>query len=201
MNYALPLTRTISLSLVLLSLAACSKSESLVGGNSAALVVRGSANQPSIKILSSPTHDPDADLFNEQGYQEATDRFIQMDVLRRLGKAQLSELLGEKVESKDALMLGIGLPQAIEKSTARLKGEFPADYHLLEAYAAGVNRFLKEMPQAHPETMNLYHQITQDGNYQPVPWDPSDSIAILKNVSFYLSSHLQDKLTLGTVAL
>src|SRR5450631_1403104 len=57
-------------------------------------VVRDPLNQPSITVRKAPAGQADLALVEAQGYNEAADRFHQMDILRRSSTGRLAEVFG-----------------------------------------------------------------------------------------------------------
>ena len=84
------------------------------------------------------------DLFFAQGYVTAQDRLWQMDIMRRFGGGELSEILGEDLLKVDREQRILGLRAAAIKS---LQTASPRDRSFFEAYARGVNAYIG--PQAH----------------------------------------------------
>ncbi len=186
----------LALSLVL----ACAKDpRSLQEGEPTVLVERTPYNEVKIQVQVAPPGTADWWLVYHQGYEQAKDRFIQMDVARRLGKGSLAEVFGEKAVASDRRSIAVGLQDGVLTKTAYVQEKHPEAYHLLEGFAAGVNRFIDEMPTAAPAMLKNYRQITGDASYVPAKWEPSDSVSVGQNMSFYLSTSLQDKLLLGQV--
>jgi penicillin amidase len=108
------------------------------------------------------------DLEQAQGYVMAQDRLWQMDLLRRVARGQLSEILGPATLSidKDFRMLGIG--RAAERDVTLMDTE---SRKLMEAYARGVNKFIEQ----HHDSLPLEFSLLR---YKPRPWQPSDALAI-----------------------
>jgi penicillin amidase len=79
------------------------------------------------------------DLFFAQGYVTAQDRLWQMDVMRRFGAGELSEILGEGTLKVDREQRILGLRAAAKKSLAMAS---PRDRSYFDAYARGVNAFI-----------------------------------------------------------
>src|SRR6202030_3173606 len=76
------------------------------------------------------------DLFFAQGYVTAQDRLWQMDIMRRFGSGELSEILGEDLLKVDREQRILGLRATAIKS---LQTASPRDRSFFEAYARGVN--------------------------------------------------------------
>jgi penicillin G amidase len=180
-----------------LLVAACSKDPHALD-----VVVRKAAfNQGQIQIRSAPPGTADRWLAFHQGYLQAQDRFLQMDLQRRVGRGRLAEIFGEKAVESDRKAVGVGLAHAVLLKTEYLRNAFPEEHELLVAFSEGVNKFLSEMPTLAHDQLKNYRQITGDARYLPAPWEPADSVAVAQNVSFYLSSNLQQKLMMGQISV
>jgi penicillin amidase len=119
------------------------------------------------------------DLFFAQGYVTAQDRLWQMDVMRRFGAGELSEILGEDTLKIDREQRVLGLRAAANKG---LQTASPRDRSYFEAYARGVNAFI----ETHENSVPIEFRILK---YRPKPWQPEDSIVIansmVKDLNFY----------------
>ncbi len=145
-----------------------------VNGLSAAVkVTRDSHGVPAIEAA---TLD---DLFFAQGYVTAQDRLWQMDVMRRFGSGELSEILGEDTLKIDREQRILGLRAAARKS---LQMASTCDRSYFEAYARGVNAFI----ESHGNGLPLEFRILK---YRPKPWQAEDSIVIanqmVKDLNYY----------------
>jgi penicillin amidase len=119
------------------------------------------------------------DLFLAQGYVTAQDRLWQMDVMRRFGAGELSEILGEDTLKIDREQRILGLRAAAGKS---LQMASPRDRSYFDAYARGVNAFI----ETHGQSLPIEFRILK---YRPKPWQPEDSIVIanqmVKDLNYY----------------
>src|SRR5882762_496040 len=108
------------------------------------------------------------DLEEAQGYVMAQDRLWQMDLLRRVARGQLSEILGPATLSidKDFRMLSLG--RAAERDATLFD---PESRKVMEAYARGVNQFITQKKKNLPLEFSLL-------GYEPAPWQPSDTLAV-----------------------
>ena len=79
------------------------------------------------------------DLFFAQGYVTAQDRLWQMDMMRRFGSGELSEILGEETLKLDREQRILGLRAAAKKS---IEMATPREHAFFEAYARGVNAYI-----------------------------------------------------------
>jgi penicillin amidase len=108
------------------------------------------------------------DLEEAQGYVMAQDRLWQMDLLRRVALGQLSEILGSATLSIDKDFRTLGFSRAAARDVAQMDAE---SRKLMEAYARGVNAFIEEHQDRLPVEFTLLR-------YKPLPWQPSDTLAI-----------------------
>ncbi len=108
------------------------------------------------------------DLVAAQGYVLAQDRLWQMDILRRVAAGELSEIFGPQTLELDHQYRTLGLHVAAEREAGTLDPESRA---MLEAYAAGVNRYIAERRGKLPWEFTALR-------YQPRPWRPADSLLV-----------------------
>ncbi|PKR78443.1 penicillin acylase family protein [Halalkalibacillus sediminis] len=139
-------------------------------------VIRDDSGVPHISAES------DEDLFFAQGFVTAQDRLFQMEMARRQASGRLSEVAGEAALNSDKYFRTLGLRRAAEKSAELYDEESMA---ALEAYAAGVNAFIKEAEKedAYPGEFFLM------GLDEMEEWTPVDSLTIGKYMAFDLGGH------------
>jgi acyl-homoserine lactone acylase PvdQ len=125
-----------------------------------------------------------ADLLFAQGYLTAAERMWQMDMMRRLAKGELAEVLGADAVPADRLFRTLGLAQAARETLAALEPEYQ---EMLAAYAAGVNAYQAEAHGRPP----LEYLIAR---FDPAPWRPEDSLAIAEHMAWMLSFNLREEL-------
>jgi acyl-homoserine lactone acylase PvdQ len=170
-------------------------------------IERNAYNEPILRVTDAKTPQEGlAKLIEGQGYVFAKDRFVQMDILRRTSQGKLAELFGEVKKDnndktayeRDVEVISVGLPLAVSRTIEKIKFEHPDTYKALQDYSRGVNKFIAEIANnEHPELMRIYADITGDPRYVPTLWTPNDSAAVAIGISFYLSSSLYEKLSLG----
>jgi penicillin G amidase len=139
------------------------------------------------------------DLLALQGYVHAGHRLFQMELMRRLARGQLSELLGRRPISLatspvylegfttvdlDTLMRGVAIEEAAERSREQATPEFRA---LMASYAEGVNEHLR---RGRRELELLLLRST------PEPWSERDPFLLYKAFAFELCVSWVSKLTL-----
>src|SRR5271169_2569816 len=134
-----------------------------IGGLSAPVTVtRDNHGVPTIEAASLE------DLFFAQGYVTAQDRLWQMDIIRRVGSGELSEILGEDTLKFDREQRILGLRATAKKS---LEMANPRDRSFFEAYARGVNAYIGTHGNHLPIEFRILHNA-------PKPWLVEDSLVI-----------------------
>ncbi len=145
-----------------------------VSGLSARVTVtRDSHGVPTIEAASLE------DLFFAQGYVTTQDRLWQMDVMRRFGSGELSEILGEALLKVDREQRILGLRAAARKS---LQTANPRDLSFFEAYARGVNAYIAMRANKLPIEFRIL-------GYAPKPWLVEDSLVIANEMVKDLNYH------------
>ncbi|MCM2561172.1 penicillin acylase family protein [Lutimaribacter sp. EGI FJ00015] len=152
-------------------------------------IVRDNANVPHVLGQSDP------DVFFGLGYAHAQDRLWQMVVLRRTAQGRLSEVFGLRTVEIDKLMRRLDIQGAARDSVA---AQDPETLAALEAYAAGINARLGEINEralgrGAPE-MFLFNPAI-------APWQPADSIALLKLMALRMSGQLEAEVRRARVSL
>jgi penicillin G amidase len=108
------------------------------------------------------------DMAEAQGYVMAQDRLWQMDLLRRVARGQLSEILGPVTVKVDKEFRILNFGRAAQRDYEQMD---PERRKLMEAYARGVNEFIRQHASKLPMEFTLLR-------YQPTPWQPTDSLVI-----------------------
>lgn len=108
------------------------------------------------------------DLVEAQGYVMAQDRLWQMDLLRRIARGRLAEIVGPMVLPLDRQFRTLGFGRAADRDISLLDAE---ERRVYESYARGVNRFIEDHQNRLPLEFSLL-------KYKPEPWQPSDSAVI-----------------------
>ncbi len=131
----------------------------------------------------------DRDLFYAAGYQMATDRLFQMDLMRRRAFGRGAEVLGEVKVDEDKLSRLFNFKRWGTLDAARFLKDSPADYALFSAWVAGVNARIDEIKagsQPLPYGFGL-----NEANFEPERWDNVDPFIIAKMISFGNSNTLE----------
>jgi len=152
-------------------------------------IIRNNSNVPHI------FGQQDEDVFFGLGYAHAQDRLWQMTILRRTAQGRLSEVFGARTLQTDTVLRRFDLYRLSRASVAVQDDRTRA---ALEAYSAGVNARLAEINEdalgrGAPEMFIFSNPIA--------PWQPADSIAIVKLMGVQLSSHLQREVLTARVSL
>ncbi|MEP5374405.1 MAG: penicillin acylase family protein, partial [Hyphomicrobiales bacterium] len=137
----------------------------------------------------------DKDVFFGLGFAHAQDRLWQMTMLRRTAQGRLSELFGPRTVNIDSLMRRLDIYPLSVKS---VDAQDPETLAALDAYSAGVNAWLNTVNQealgrGAPELFLFSNEIA--------PWQPADSIAVMKLMSLQLSGHLEEEIIRARASL
>jgi penicillin amidase len=118
------------------------------------------------------------DLFFAQGYVTAQDRLWQMDINRRYGRGELSEILGARTLKLDRLHRYLQIRESAERGIAVLPEE---TRHQLEQYAKGVNALIASQRSHLPIEFRVL-------GYEPREWTVADSLVIGLNIAESLNT-------------
>jgi penicillin amidase len=119
----------------------------------------------------------EADLFRAMGYVHAQDRLWQMELLRRVADGRLAEVLGPQLVSTDEFLRTVGMGRAAAQNERLLDAPTRA---LLQAYADGVNEWIRD----HPGPLPPEFQVLR---FTPQPWTVRNSLAIGKVMAWDLA--------------
>ncbi|MEK0163425.1 MULTISPECIES: penicillin acylase family protein [unclassified Phaeobacter] len=155
-------------------------------------IVRDNANVPHIFGSYGAS---DEDVYFGLGYAHAQDRLWQMTTLRRTAMGRLSEIFGSRTVQVDTLIRRLDIYRLAQQSVA---AQTPETMTALRAYSAGVNARLQEINEdalgrGAPE-MFLF-------NVPMAPWQPADSIAVMKLMGLKLSGHMQEEILRARTSL
>lgn len=109
------------------------------------------------------------DAWFGQGFAAAQDRLWQMEYDRRRAVGRWSEAAGPAGLAADRMAVRLNLESAARADLAVMASDARA---MFEAYAAGVNAYLRSKPQLPPE-----YALT---GITPEPWEPWQSLAVFK---------------------
>ncbi len=108
------------------------------------------------------------DMYRALGYVHAQDRLFQMEMVRRLAKGELAEILGPKLLETDKLFRTLGIRQRAQEYVAKMDMNSPSSKALL-AYLDGINQY--QDGHRPPMEFDLLH-IPQR------PFTPMDTVAV-----------------------
>ena len=126
----------------------------------------------------------DAGAYFGAGYAAAEDRFYQMCLSRLFYRGRLAEVLGAGegglYVDRDRQARLFGWRRHGERVLEHLKAEEPEMHTLLVAYAAGVNRYLKDVAADPTRSLHPYFAGLPDviAPIAPEPWTPVDSLGV-----------------------
>ncbi|MEP1329824.1 penicillin acylase family protein [Pseudophaeobacter sp.] len=168
------------------------KEITLPGASAPVEIIRDNANVPHIFGSFGAS---DEDVYFGLGYAHAQDRLWQMAVMRRTAQGRLSEIFGNRTVETDTFIRRLDIYRLAQQS---LSAQRPEVLQALTAYSAGVNARLLEINEealgrGAPE-MFLF-------NMPIAPWQPADSIALLKLMALKLSGHLQEEVLRARTSL
>ncbi len=156
--------------------------------------------EASVEVLLDPQGVPhvragsERDLAMATGYVQARERFFEMDMIRRIARGRVAELVGEQpllgstTVEFDLAMRGWGIDESAEADAAAMDPETRA---LLEAYTAGVNA-------AAARHLPLEHRLL---GVTPEPWRPSDTFAVGRLTAWSVTHNWSQELSRLQLAL
>ena len=134
------------------------------------------------------------DLVLATGYMHGRDRFFEMDLLRRLARGRVAELLGEQkflwstTLDFDRAMRGWGFEAAAEHDARELAQDLR---QTMEAYASGVNAAIEQFTPVEYRLLGV----------EPQPWTPADSFALGRLNGWSVSHNWQQELSRFLLAI
>ncbi|WP_406059114.1 penicillin acylase family protein [Streptomyces sp. NBC_01077] len=134
--------------------------------------------------------DNETDLFRAQGYVQAQDRFYEMDVRRHVTAGRLSEMFGESQVETDSFLRTLGWRRVAQQEYDTVLS--PETKKYLQAYAEGVNAYLKDRDPA--DISVEYAALALTNDYAIEAWTPVDSVAWLKAMAWDLRGNMQDEI-------
>ncbi len=123
----------------------------------------------------------ETDLYRALGFLHAQDRLFQMEMLRRLARGELAEILGAKLLDTDRLFRTLELRHQADAMARRIDRDSPA-WRGLQAYLDGVNEFQDTRPL--PVEFELLR-------IQPQPFTPTDTLAVAGYLAYSFAAALR----------
>lgn len=118
------------------------------------------------------------DLYYAVGYVTAQERLWQMDVIRRATQGRISEIFGKDYVYDDLFLRCLDIPA---KSNRVIAGEDPAIISCMQAYADGVNNYIKDAGEKLPPEFKIL-------SYKPDPWTLENIANIIGYIGWDLAS-------------
>ncbi|WP_339515401.1 penicillin acylase family protein [Pseudomonas sp. RL_15y_Pfl2_60] len=87
----------------------------------------------------------EADMYRALGYVHAQDRLFQMELMRRLARGELAEVLGSKLVETDRLFRTLEIRQHADEYVQKMD-KSSASYKALQAYLDGINQYQDNNP-------------------------------------------------------
>src|SRR5688572_13129544 len=119
------------------------------------------------------------DSFFALGFCHGQDRAGQLEVLVRLGRGTVSELVGPKTLAVDRICRRVGFRRAADEQWPTLAEGGRA---ILSAYAAGINAGLAHGLPRRPHEFVVLRST-------PTPWEPQDVLAYTKLQCWFMASN------------
>jgi penicillin amidase len=123
----------------------------------------------------------EADLYRALGYLHAQDRLFQMELLRRLARGELAQILGPALLDTDKLFRILGLREHAEAEAAKLDPQSKPTQVLL-AYLDGINQF--QDTHSRPLEFELLGITAR-------PFTPADTMAVSGYLAYSFSAALR----------
>jgi len=134
----------------------------------------------------------DLDVLYASGYQQATDRLFQMELVRRRALGRQAEVLGPDFVGQDETSRLFDLSRWGAANVERLRSEDPDTYRLIVAWLAGVNARIGEVTAG---AAPLPYGFGPDElDVMPEPWTMQDHSAIAKLYMLGNSNSLEREL-------
>src|SRR6266498_529461 len=130
------------------------------------------------------------DLFFAEGYVHAQERFWQMDFYRHIGEGRTAEMFGKSSVDNDKFLTTLGWRETTAKEYESFS---PETKTILEAYAAGVNAYLKDHQG---DAVSLEYAILKllSPNYEIQPWTPLHTLAWARALAWDLRANMDEEI-------
>ncbi len=108
------------------------------------------------------------DMYRALGYVQAQDRLFQMEIMRRLARGELAEVLGPKLVDTDKLFRSLRIRERAASYVAELDHQSPS-WLALQAYLDGINQY--QATHARPVEFDVL-------GITPRPFTAEDTISV-----------------------
>ena len=137
--------------------------------------------------------------FYGAGYQMATDRLYQMEMLRRFALGRLSEVLGEKGLERDLQARIFNFGRWGREDAELMKTEDPERVTLINAWVKGINRRIAEVRSGDAPLPFGYGPGQWD--FLPEPWQEADPYIMLKAAAFGVGKTIEFEIAISLLSL
>lgn len=122
----------------------------------------------------------------DQGYLHATDRLVQMDILRRTALGTLSEYYGNVTVELDKFYRSLNIRDIAQHDLRALDKTGVVN---LESYSAGVNMYLSAAAKgSYGGSLPIEYDFQLGlGSYSIEPWEPVHTLAVLRLLAYQWS--------------
>jgi len=131
----------------------------------------------------------DADAFYGAGYQMATDRLYQIEMIRRRALGRVAEVLGESRLDEDTLARTFDLVRLGRADARVTRRADPERARLLRAWVAGINARIAEVRAGSVPLPFGFRASEHD--FMPEPWDDDDPYIILKGANLVMDKTIE----------
>nr|WP_178095938.1 penicillin acylase family protein [Pseudomonas sp. ALS1131] len=123
----------------------------------------------------------EADMYRALGFVHAQDRLFQMELLRRLARGELADVLGEKLVPTDRLFRTLEIGRHADAHAARLDPDSPSTQALLH-YLEGINQYQASRPL--PLEFDLL-------GIEPRPFTIADTLSVAGYMAYSFAAALR----------
>lgn len=123
----------------------------------------------------------EADMYRALGFVHAQDRLFQMELLRRLARGELAEVLGEKLVPTDRLFRTLEIGRHAGAYAARLDAGSPST-QALQHYLEGINQYQASHPR--PLEFDLL-------GIEPRPFTIADTLSVAGYMAYSFAAALR----------
>ncbi len=123
----------------------------------------------------------EADMYRALGFVHAQDRLFQMELLRRLARGELAEVLGEKLLPTDRLFRTLEIARHADAYAARLDPDSPSSL-ALQHYLEGINQYQASRPL--PLEFDLL-------GIEPRPFTIADTLSVAGYMAYSFAAALR----------
>ncbi|MEM7054579.1 MAG: penicillin acylase family protein [Pseudomonadota bacterium] len=121
----------------------------------------------------------DADAIRTLGWLHAGERLFQMELMRKVARGEIAEIIGPGGLESDVLHRQFGFARRIELEPPDLSPEVE---YLLRAYVDGINQYIEHQPE--PPSFKLLGQV-------PAPWQINDVLTLAYYQTWYPQTLVQ----------